>query len=46
LYIERFNRTFRHEVLDFYVFSRLSEVREIADYWLKQYDEQRPHESL
>jgi len=45
-YIERFNRTFRHEVLDFYVFSRLSEVREIVEDWLKQYNEQRPHESL
>jgi len=45
-YIERFNRTFRHEVLDFYIFSRLSEVREIVDNWLKQYNEQRPHESL
>ena len=45
-YIERFNRTFRHEVLDFYVFSRLSEVREIVEDWVKQYNEQRPHESL
>lgn len=34
-YIERSNRTFHHEVLDFYVFSRLSEVREIVDDWLK-----------
>ncbi len=45
-YVERFNRTFRHEVLDFYVFNRLSEVREIVEDWLKQYNEQRPHESL
>ena len=35
-YVERFNRTFRHEVLDFYVFGRLSEVREIVEDWLKQ----------
>lgn len=45
-FIERFNRTFRDEVLDFYVFSRLSEVREITENWLKEYNEQRPHESL
>jgi putative transposase len=26
-YVERFNCSFHHEVLDFYIFSRLSEVR-------------------
>jgi len=45
-FVERFNRTFREEVLDFYVFSRLSEVWEITEDWLKQYNEQRPHEAL
>jgi putative transposase len=45
-YVERFNRTFREEVLDFYVFSSLSEVRDITENWLKEYNEQRPHESL
>jgi len=45
-FVERFNRTFREEVLDFYVFSRLNEVREITEDWLKQYNEQRPHEAL
>jgi putative transposase len=45
-YVERFNRTYREEVLDFYVFSRLSEVREITDRWLKEYNEERPHEAL
>ena len=43
-YVERFNRTFREEVL--YVFSRLSEVRTIVDAWVQEYNEQRPHESL
>ena len=42
----RFNRTFREEVLNFYVFSRLSEVRTIVDAWVQEYNEQRPHESL
>lgn len=45
-YVERFNRTFRDEILNFYVFSRLSEVREITENWIIEYNEQRPHESL
>jgi putative transposase len=45
-YVERFNRTYREEVLDFYVFSRLSEVQEITDRWIKEYNEERPHEAL
>ncbi|MEJ1471472.1 MAG: IS3 family transposase [Candidatus Sedimenticola sp. (ex Thyasira tokunagai)] len=45
-YVERFNRTFRTEVLDMYAFKRLSEVREITDRWLKEYNEERPHDSL
>ena len=45
-YVERFNRTFREEVLNFYVFSRLSEVRTMVDAWVQEYNEQRPHESL
>lgn len=45
-FIERFNRTFRTEILDFYAFKQLSEVREVADKWMQQYNEERPHESL
>ena len=45
-YVERFNRTFRDEILNFYVFNRLSEVRDIVDNWVIEYNEQRPHESL
>lgn len=45
-FIERFNRTYREEVLDFYIFSSLAEVREITQAWLRQYNEQGPHEAL
>lgn len=45
-YVERLNRTFREEILNFYVFSRLNEVRTIVDTWVQEYNEQRPHESL
>ena len=45
-YIERFNRTYREEVLDFYIFSRISEVRDTTERWLREYNEERPHESL
>lgn len=45
-FIERFNRTYREEVLDLYIFSRLSEVRDLTEEWLRQYNEERPHQAL
>lgn len=45
-FIERFIRAFREEVLDLYIFSRLSEVREIIDRRLMEYNKERAHESL
>jgi len=45
-YIERFNRTFRTEVLDHYVFASLHEVRRMAEDWRHRYNHQRPHRSL
>ena len=45
-YIERFNRTFREEVLDAYLFTDLEQAQDMANDWLRGYNEQRPHESL
>ncbi|PTA87762.1 IS3 family transposase [Kluyvera sp. Nf5] len=45
-FIERFNRTYRTEILDFYQFRTLNEAREITERWLAEYNSERPHESL
>jgi len=45
-FIERFNRTYRTEVLDMFVFKQLKEVQEITESWVTEYNEERPHESL
>jgi putative transposase len=45
-YIERFNRTFRTEVLDRYVFTTLAEVRRMTEDWRRRYNHDRPHRSL
>ena len=45
-FIERFNRTFRSEVLNAYLFESLEEVREVAWWWMIEYNEERPHEAL
>lgn len=45
-FIERFNRSYREAVLDMFVFQTLSEVREQTEKWLREYNEERPHESL
>ena len=45
-YIERFNRTYRSEVLDMRRFESQLEVRQITYQWLEHYNEHRPHESL
>ncbi|PTX11987.1 integrase-like protein [Sphingobacterium faecium] len=44
--IERFNRTFRQDVLDYFMFDNLSEVRKYANAWAWMYNNIRPHSSL
>lgn len=45
-FIERFNRTYRTEILDFYLFRTLNKAREITERWLMEYNSERPHEFL
>ncbi len=44
--VERFNKTYRTEVLDAWIFERLSQVREITQEWMWRYNHKRPHRSL
>ena len=45
-FIERFNRTYRNEVLNAYLFEDLGQVREISYEWTINYNERRPHDAL
>ncbi|HIB8305623.1 IS3 family transposase [Serratia marcescens] len=45
-FIGRFNRAYRTEILDFYLFRTLNEARQITERWLTEYNSERPHESL
>ena len=45
-FIERFNRPYREEVLDCYVFETLGDVRRMTEDWRWRYNEIRTHESL
>lgn len=45
-YVERFNRFFREDILDAYLFNDLSEVRHLVSEWMDDYNEFHPHKSL
>ena len=45
-YIERFNRTYRDDILDLYIFNSLQEVKKLTEDWITLYNHERPHDSL
>lgn len=45
-YIERFNGSFRRELLNAYLFTSLRQVREQCQSWQYDYNHLRPHEAL
>lgn len=42
-YVERFNRTYREEVLDNYAFDSLAQARLLTQAWIWVYNNERPH---
>ena len=44
--VERFNRTYREDVLDANVFYSIEHAQEITDRWMFEYNNERPHQSL
>lgn len=42
-FIERFNRTVRHDWLNYYIFKSIEQAQELATQWLWHYNNERPH---
>ena len=45
-FIERFNRSYRTEVLNAHLFDSTTELQAVTDAWLRTYNCERPHDSL
>ena len=45
-FIERFNRSYRQDILDACLFENINQVNELSEEWLDDYNNHRPHESL
>jgi putative transposase len=45
-YCERFNRTFREDVLDAYLFESIEQLREKAEEWREDYNHNHPHAGI
>ena len=45
-YIERFNRLFREDILDAYIFDNISQLKVLIEKWMDDYNNNHPHSSL
>ena len=45
-YVERFNRSYRFELLDAWVFQSVAEVQELSEAWRVRYNTERAHDAL
>lgn len=45
-YVERFNRTVRHEWLDLHLFDSVEQAQQLATEWLWIYNNERPHTAI
>jgi len=45
-YVERFNRLFREDILDAYIFRNIRQFEIIAEKWMEDYNNYHPHSSL
>ncbi len=45
-FVERFDRTYRQDILDAHIFEDISQVRILTEKWIKDYNKERPHEAL
>jgi putative transposase len=44
--VERFNRTYREDVLDAYLFESIQKAQQITNTWVAEYNQERPHQAL
>lgn len=44
--VERFNKTYREDVLDANIFMNIAQANEITQTWVNDYNNERPHQSL
>lgn len=45
-FVERFNRTYREDVLNANIFENVNQVRELTENWVDDYNNNHPHSSL